>query len=305
MKLIFALLASLWIFPAAASDETLRHERVAALHDPVLPGLIKTYYTPGYERRASALQHMCDDELQFAKRVWNVNLQLSVAVLDVKQWIVAEPYIPYPVPSLIDTPPMALIAADWTQGDSLFPPEATIGPAIKKLIAAHNATWTRASGLAGDLFGEHEVGHAVIAAYGIPLGNGTHWLDEMLATYVMVAFISEVHPDQTWVLDVQQTFGGDAPQHYSSLDDFESNYEELGAKDGQNYAWYQSRFLEQARRIYASKGTGFVKAVRAQFPPGAKLYGLGNAETLRRIEKIYPGFGDWATKLAGELHNGG
>ena len=86
-------------------------------------------------------------------------------------------------------------------------------------------------------------------------------------------------------------------QSHVSLDDFESHYLPILAKDPENYNWYQGQFFDQVEKIYAKKGVGFLKEVRAAFPPGSKRFGLSNAETLRRLDKISPSFTAWAHSL--------
>jgi hypothetical protein len=73
---------------------------------------------------------------------------------------------------------------------------------------------------------------------------------------------------------------------------------EILSKDGVNYGWYQGQFLEQVKRVYADKGLKFLEEVRRAFPASGGAKGrLGNTETLRRLEKIAPGFTAWAASL--------
>jgi hypothetical protein len=70
------------------------------------------------------------------------------------------------------------------------------------------------------------------------------------------------------------------------------------SKDGENYGWYQGQFLEQVKRVYADQGLELLSRVRAAFPAGsAPHHQLGNAETLKRLEKFSPGFTAWAASL--------
>jgi hypothetical protein len=56
--------------------------------------------------------------------------------------------------------------------------------------------------------------------------------------------------------------------------------------------------LEQVIRVYPQQGLKFLEQVHAAFPAGSSPnHQLGNAETLRRLEKLSPGFTAWAASL--------
>jgi len=38
-----------------------------------------------------------------------------------------------------------------------------------------------------------------------------------------------------------------------------------GASPSDNYGWYQGQFFDQVEKVYAQKGSGFLKEVRAAF----------------------------------------
>ncbi|HEY2463150.1 MAG TPA: hypothetical protein VGI32_03760 [Steroidobacteraceae bacterium] len=277
--------------------DTGRLQRVRALHVPQLRGVVPTYYSPGYKHRAADLQRFVTAELRFAQRQWGVQVPLSLAVLDRAQWSTAERQLPYPMPSVSGEPPVALMPADWSAAEDFFARESEVDPKIRAEITAHGLTWHEANHRAGDLIGGHELGHAVVDAYGIEAG--TRWLNELLASYVLVAYLESERRDLQWLIDVVQAGNRiDLPQHHVSLEDFESQYMEILEKDGENYGSYQGQFLAQAKRVYANQGVDFLKQVRAAFPAHTgRLTRLGNVETLRRLEKISPGFTAWAVAL--------
>jgi hypothetical protein len=282
---------------ASAQFESGRLERVQALKTPRLEGVVPTYYTPGYQQRARALQRFVSAEMGFAQRRLGVKLPLSLAVLDKAQWSVAERQLPYPMPSVDGEPPVALMPADWSAAEDFFANESEVDAKTREELAAHHLAYRAAAHRSGDLIGGHELGHAVIDAYGIEAG--TRWLNELLASYVLYAYLQSERRDLLWLIDiVQMSNRVNLPQHHVSLDDFESQYMDILAKDGENYGWYQGQFLEQVKRIYAQQGLEFLKQVRMAFPGGSSSrYQLGNAETLRRLEKFSPGFTAWAASL--------
>ena len=88
----------------------------------------------------------------------------------------------------------------------------------------------------------------MIEAYGIDAG--THWLDELLATYVLYAYMARERAELVWLLDVLQGGDGLAPlPRYVSLVHLESRYTQILTQDGANYGWYQGQFLKQSRDL--------------------------------------------------------
>lgn len=289
--------------PAASSTSTSqsfepgRLERVEALHDPVIEGAVSTWYTQGYRLRARELQHFMTGERDFIKKQLGVRVPLSLAVLDAKQWNLVERQLPYPMPSVSGEPPVALMPADWAGGPNFFPKEKDSDPAVVRGVLARGLRWSDANHRAMDLVGGHELGHTAVDSYGIV--PGTHWLNELLASYVMYAYLQHDRRDLLWLMPVMQTICRvDRPQLHVSLEDFESQYMQILTTAPANYSWYQGQFMEQVQRVYARRGIAFLTQVRAAFPPGARRFALGNAQTLRRLAVIDPSLSAWAQSLA-------
>jgi len=294
---MFASLLAAAAPPTGNSFEAGRLERVKALGGPVIEGAVRTYYTPGYEKRARNLQRFVDGERTFVKKELGIDVPLSLAVLDPAQWKLVERQLPYSMPSVTGDPPVALMPADWSVAPPDFFPKANeVEPAAVKTATAHGLSWNEANHRAGDLIGGHELGHAVIEAYGIV--PGTHWLNEMLASYVLYAFLQQERRDLLWLDQLMQAADpSDRKQRHVSLDDFEAQYMQILTTDGRNYGWYQGQFFGLVRKVYTRKGIGFLREVHAAFPEGEKWFALGNAETLRRLEDISPGFVAWARDM--------
>jgi hypothetical protein len=285
---------------AAAAFETGRAERVQSLHDPMLASGLPTYYSPGYERHAHELQRFVAGELQFVRREFAVDLVMSLAVLDATQWKRVEHQVPYPMPSVTGLPPVALMPASWATADHVFAKETEVSVTVLHRVGAHGLTWLPAVHRAFDLVGGHELGHTAIDAYGIV--PGTRWLNEMLASYVLYAYLQHDRRDLLWLVDVlNQASRIDHPQSHVSLDDFESQYMTILTQDGDSYAWYQAQFLARIEQVYRHHGIGFLDEVRAAFPSGERRFELGNTETLARLERLEPGFDAWALSLRMQL----
>jgi hypothetical protein len=219
-----------------------RAQQIRALKNPCLTGQIVTCYTPGYRNRAVSLQQFLTDELSFVRQKLGISVPLMLAVLDERQWPMAETELPYAMPSVHGDPPIALVAANWTAAKSFYPTAAEAGtPDVLREIAHHKLTWDQANAQVGDLLSAHELGHAVIDACGIV--PGSHWLDEFLASYVWYSYISERHPEQLWLFDVLQAGNQlERAQRFVTLAELDLNYRVIVESDMKtnNYGWYQA-----------------------------------------------------------------
>lgn len=284
--------------PQPAKFEGGRLERVQSLRDPLLEGAVPTYYTPGYESRARTLQAFFAGELKFGKRYMPSALAVSLAVLDPAQYALTEHQMPYPTPSCTGDPPVAMMPVSWVGGPDVLPREADAAEAVRLSVHAHRLTWQQASWRAYDLWGGHELGHALLDAYGI--NPGTRWMNEFVASYVLYAYLAEKHPELLWLIDVMQVGGQPESAHaYVALDDLESKYMQIAVNDPRNYLWYQAAFFEQIKGVYRRHGVGFLKSLRQAFAEGQYEFAtLGTAQTLHRLDALDPGFSAWAERLA-------
>src|SRR5581483_5147709 len=98
-----------------------RAQLIQALHNPCLKGRIVTCYTPGYQNRARSLQQFLTGELSFVQQRLKISVQLMLAVLDERQWPLAEHELPYAMPSVHGEPPIALVAANWAAAKGFYP----------------------------------------------------------------------------------------------------------------------------------------------------------------------------------------
>jgi hypothetical protein len=276
-----------------------RAQRIHALRNPCLKGRIVTCYTPGYRTRAVSLQQFLTGELAYVRQRPGIAVPLVLAVLDERQWPLAEQELPYGMPSVHGHPPIALVAANWAAAKNFYPKAEDAGnPAVLREVARHGLTWDQANARAGDLLSAHELGHAVIDAYDIV--PGSRWLDEFLASYVWYAYIREQRPEQLWLFDVIQAGNQlERPQRFVTLAELDNNYKAIVESDPNtnNYGWYQGQLIARVRQTYTVHGLAFLKEIRAAFPPG-RAPRLGSDEALRRVEQIDPSFSGWAKELA-------
>lgn len=281
---------------SSAKEEEPRLESVLALKDPFLSGEVRTYYTPGYESRARAVQGFLADERAFYLEELGIHLDLTVAVLDAKQWERLNILDPYGVPTVTDFPPyLALLPANWSENHlGMLPAESQADPNLVKQVHAAGAVWSESFYRGFDAIIGHEFGHAAARTYGIK--PPAHWFDEFLATYFEIAFIRQRDPELAFPVQTFFAINRGYPHRYTSLTDFEARYP-ISDTDPPNYGWYQAKFEQRIEQVYALKGIEFLKQVRVVFPADSNAAPLSKDELLGKLDGICPGFTEWAHSL--------
>jgi hypothetical protein len=149
----------------------------------------------------------------------------------------------------------------------------------------------------------HELGHVYTQAYGIAprrvSGNAAHWLNEFLATYLWVAYETDVarprDPGRIFMAAL-------ANYHLATYRPQGVTLEAIGG-NGVRYSWFQFQFIRRAEQVYKAQGLAFFQRVRDAFPPTSESISV--QESLARLEKISPGFVKWAADLAAPASSGG
>jgi hypothetical protein len=283
---------------AFSIDAIVRVDTGAGLESLGLPsfaGKVPVYYSPGYEARAAKLRDRAAKAVGFFERRLGVTPKIYVALVTQEHWSALGNY-PYGTPfSRVSRSGSGLVcfAATPDQFDELGKVARSRVPeaAVKRIESAGVSFQERWRDF-GDSRVYHELGHIYSIAYGIAIPN--RWVGELLANYLLVAYTSE-HRDPQFVRFQDIAFAtlleSLAPEH-PSLEDFERRY--LGV--GRSIGWYQAQLVRRAAEVYPKKKLEFLKEVKAAFPPDEKRP-VPVDVSLERLEKISPGFLDWAKRL--------
>jgi hypothetical protein len=287
-------------------------EVVRQLNLPNQEGVVPLYYSGCCRQRALEVQKALEGFTSFYKEKLGIASDLSLAVLDKSDWKrVSEKMPPGLLPNGEKSPPglppygmttvqppplpkahyVAFIPTDdqgvITQGYLAERPYATT--ATLKILASAHLTYDDAARRLILHPAYHEVGHTLVAQYGIEARS--HWLNEILASYFAYAY--EKARDREIAAIVEGfTKMSSPPIAYTSLEDFEAHPMMAPA----NYTWYQQKFESRIDEVYRQQGLGFLLKVRTAFPKGT--HDIGMAETLTRLEAISPGFQAWAQALS-------
>jgi hypothetical protein len=289
---------------AALSTRTLAELDIGAGLDTLalqfLPGKVPVYYSPGYKPRAAKLRDRLLEGVRFFEQRLGVTPKIYLGVLTRESWMVAcNPTYGVPMSkgsrsgsALVCLPATQEVLDELGRNTKGRMPEAEL-----KAIESTGVSFEKRVREYLDGIMYHELGHIYSGASGIRAPN--NWTNEFLANYLWIAYRSN-HPNRQ--LDqfekaFNATFvAGPAPEH-TSLEDFERLYFRVGLP---NYAWYQTQFVRRAAQVYPTKKLGFLDEVRTAFPRDEKRP-VPVDVSLERLEKISPGFLDWAKELGGAV----
>jgi hypothetical protein len=289
--------AAVLVLPAACAtgrQQLKPFGRVQALDLDSLPGRVPTYYSPGARTRAASLQKMIDEALRYYAERLRVAPRLALAVLNQDHWRAVRE-VPYGVPWVSAVPRVTVLPADLEQSVIVAGFRATrdqASMATRQALEAAGVPFEAAPYRLNDFIGYHEVGHVVVESSGV--SQTQHWFNEMLATFAAYAFLRERHPSSASAFDaLMQLNVTTIRPSFRSLDQFQRSYE---AMPEDTYGWYQAMFHARARQVFDTEGLDFLNRLRAAGIKAGVRYSSA-AELLERLDKVVPGFKQWAATV--------
>ncbi len=321
--ILFVLLGLGPVFCRAGETNYL--ERLKALGLARVGGPMEAYCSHGAESRAKKLQAMIDDMNTFFQKRMGIKADVTLAVLNSPDWtkmvivVLPEeqnlgetaalsspdrtkinPSVPYGLPCFAGDPPVIFMPATsggWAYQQVMARKEAIPPEVLHAFIRSNHTTFEAAADQFVDLIGFHELGHQLARVYAVD--PQVHWLDEVIATYFLYAYVSERKPEMKPVFDLFGRPSKARPKN-TSLEDFERLY--LRVDD---FGWYQGMFETRVRELYPKMGLQFLEELRRKFPASANLpkeqpakgeaaRGISPASVLEQVEQIAPGFQTWA-----------
>ena len=106
-----------------------------------------------------------------------------------------------------------------------------------------------------DLLAIHELGHAFHIQGKLQMQR--KWMGELFCNIFLHTYIAEKEPGQLPALTLFPKIvvsGGIKNYKYTSLQELEEKYNEIGPQHPQNYGWYQCRWHAAAAAIYDTDG---------------------------------------------------
>jgi hypothetical protein len=144
-----------------------------------------------------------------------------------------------------------------------------------------------------DLLAIHELGHAFINQAGVRTQR--RWMDELLPNLILHAWVEDAAPELlpalTLLADLVVAAGpGNHP--FTTLAEIDAHYARIARDHSENYAWYQVRLHQGARRIYEAAGAEVLDRLWAALRDNPDP--LDDAALLALLDnRVHPAVGDF------------
>ncbi len=291
---LFAITILIILFPAGIFAQEEYYERLENVRtlplDSAMHGIVVHYPEDG-EDRAGELGPVLNEALQFFSDSLNVELDFRLALLKEEHWKELTD-APYAIPHVKSADSQAIaflpLEQDGVVYDLMISLKERISPDLMKKVIETGLTYEEFAQKMVDLIGFHEIGHPYADIYGI--GSPSLWFREFVANYFLYAFLRPNYPKDAHIWDLStKVILDDYEPKFRTLQDFEKYYVRVGAD---NYGWYQANFERRANDLFEEQGFSFIRELKENFPEGEGR--LPHEVILERLEKIAPGFRDWA-----------
>ncbi len=277
-----AIAATLFLAAAAAAQDPSPYERIQALGldsmrvDPVL-----ILYDEADRARAAELASLVRDANEYFRHELELALEPRIAGLPAGHWVGDIPTDRYTMPYGIEAERMIVVPASGAR-------------------LPEGAPFTRPI----DFIALHEYGHLANTRYfraGQWDAYAPTWFEEFLATYWAWAYVRRFQPawSDSLLREWPATLTKYTPPELSLDWRFMRSLppEEMS----RSYGWYQIMLNVEVARVYEEQGVGFLRAVRERLDWDV-VDSWTTPALLARLEKIAPGFQEWADRLrAGDL----
>ena len=211
------------------------------------------FCSSGNEERANVIAGQCDRVLTYYNKLIDFEPSVIVLVLNPDDWGKHTEFPVYGMPHYNDNKTLIVASEDNDFWKSFIPPLDKLPPELAKLISEtyvdKKGTLTMKAFF--DLLVIHELGHTYHFQAGLTMQR--RWMEELFTNIMLQTYIAENEPQLLPALLVfpqMVVAGGKSGLKYTSLNDFENRYEEIGKQYPQNYGWYQSRYHSAAEEIY-------------------------------------------------------
>jgi hypothetical protein len=234
---------------SAPSDTTLR-----ALRGYAFP----VYHSPALEAKARVIADRVASALDLFGARLETRPEVNLLVLAPEDWAENTDFPLYGFPHILGGRTLIVAGEDNPFWRGQLPDPASLPDDV---AAAVRRVYDDGSGGVSaapffDLLAIHELGHAFISKGGV--GTQRSWMGEFLPNLILHVWVEEKAPELlpalTLITDLVVAAGpGNHP--YTTLAEIEEHYERIAREHSANYAWYQLRWHQGARRVYEEGGT--------------------------------------------------
>ncbi len=248
------------IFPSLVIALSLFHSATGQSFDTLVElknHAAKVYCSPGNEPRANTIATRVDNASMYYQQLLGFKPDVILLVLTAADWSTYTSFPVYGMPHYNDDKTLIVAAEDNPFWKSFLPPLEQLPPDFREQIqTVYKNEKSQVSMQAFfDLLALHELGHAFQFQGGLNMQR--KWMSELYTNILLHAYLAENEPESLPALTLFPRMviaGGTKEFTYTSLQDLEARYNEIGQQHPKNYGWYQSRWHAAAGSIYDAGG---------------------------------------------------
>lgn len=227
---------------------------------PALKGhAAQVYYSAGHEQLATIIAQRVVKALAYYEEMLKFRPTVTLLVLNASDWSTYTTMgAVYGMPHYDPAGKTLFVAAeDNPLWKSFLPPLDQLPQELREQVRAayKNSDGNLSMQPFFDLLAIHELGHTFSGQAGLTMQR--KWMGELFVNILLHTYIAENEPA---LLPALTTFprmvvaAGSQEFKYTSLQDIEERYEEIGRQYPKNYGWYQCRWHSAAAAIYDAGG---------------------------------------------------
>jgi len=218
---------------------------------------LQVYYSAGHEPRAKDVATRTQNAINFTTELVGFRPEVVLLVLDPEDWKKHTSFPVYGMPHYTDKKTLIIASSDNNFWKSFIPPveqlPASLAEKIKNTYKSGDGNISMQPFF--DLLAIHELGHAFHIQAGLTMQR--KWMGELFCNILLHTFIEEREPHQLDALTVfpeMVVVSGATGYKFTTLSEFENNYNVIGQKHPKNYGWYQGRLHVAAKNIFGAGG---------------------------------------------------
>lgn len=220
------------------------------------------YYSAGHDQRAKDITIRTEKAINYNYKLLGFKPQVTLLILTPEDWSKHTTFPVYGMAHYKDDQTLVVATSDNDLWRSFIPPVDQLPTPLAEQIKKEYGTKDGSLSMQPffDLLALHELGHAFHIQGGLTMQR--KWMGELFCNILLHTYIAENEPEQLNALTLfpeMVVAAGTTGYKFTSLNQFENNYSELGQKHPKNYGWYQCRYHKAAKDIYEAGGPNILK----------------------------------------------
>jgi len=217
---------------------------------------VTTYFSSGHELRAKHMATRVENAMTFYKELIGFRPSVTILLLSKADWNSYTDFPVYGMPHYKGDSTLIVAAEDnefWKSNLPVKDLPVDIRKQAEKVYSLPDDSFSMQPFF--DLLAIHELGHAFHNQGKLKVQR--KWMGELFCNILLHTYIAEKEPGQLPALTLFPKIvvnGGTKNYKYTSLQELEENYNEIGQRYPQNYGWYQCGWHVAAANIYDVDG---------------------------------------------------